>query len=121
MKPAYCQKHGVQSFIQTSPRLAEEISGTGSVDDEEIRILQIISSEKTFEYMVDTEFLKGFRLPLEPHTAALKDRDKSVKQLNDRLLVQQVTNEMKWVCPLCLNARRRERAGSSKASIATWF
>jgi len=102
VRPAYCEKHGTQSFVQTSPKLAEESFDSSAVDATDIRSLEIHSSGKIFRYVVDVEFLKGFMHPSDRITIILKDRDKALKQLNDRLLVQRITNEMKWICPLCL-------------------
>ena len=102
MKPAFCEKHGIQQFIITSPRLAAAIAAGKLVEATDIRKLQIESLGKTFEYFVDREFLKGFQFDSNHQILTLKDRDTASKQLNDRLVIQKIVAKMEWVCPVCL-------------------
>lgn len=103
MRPAYCDKHGPQPFTQTSPKLAEKISAISSVSEVDIRRIEIDSGGKSFQYLVDVEFLKRFMLPVDQDIVVLRNCNKGLKQLNDRLIIQKITKEMKWVCPLCFN------------------
>lgn len=103
MKPAFCEKHGVQQFIMTSPRLAAAITQDESIKETDLRELQIETLGKTFEYFVDREFLDNLMIASGERILILKDRDKASKQLNDRLIIQKIVREMKWVCPVCLN------------------
>jgi len=104
MKPAFCEKHGVQQFVMTSPLLAAAITQGESIKETDLRRLQIESLGKTFEYFVDREFLDEFMIAPDKRILILKDRDKPSKQLNDRLIIQKIVREMKWVCPVCLKA-----------------
>lgn len=103
MKPALCDKHGVQQFTITSPSLDAAIARGKLVGSTDVRKLQIESLGKKSEYFVDSEFLKIFHIDLQDPTIILKDRDKASKQLNDRLIIRKIVAEMKWVCPVCLN------------------
>jgi hypothetical protein len=103
MKPAFCEKHGVQQFVIASPRLAAAISLGKLIEATDIRKIKIEYLGKKFEYFVDSEFLKEFKIDLNEPTIILKDRDKASKQLNDRLIIQKIAAGMKWVCPVCLN------------------
>jgi hypothetical protein len=103
MKPAFCEKHGVQKFVLSSPRLAAAIAQDESIKETDLRRLQIESLGKTFEYFVDREFLDNLLIASEEQILNLKDRDKKSKQLNDRLIIQKIVREMKWVCPVCLS------------------
>ena len=103
MKPAFCKKHNVQSFIQTSPRLAEAIEYRENLSIDEVIILKILSYEKIFEYKIDSTFVKEFNFVPVCGVVVLRDRDKKEKKMNDRLLIQKATGAMKWVCPLCLS------------------
>jgi hypothetical protein len=103
MKPAFCKKHNVQSFIQTSPRLAEAIEYKVNLNIDEVVTLKILSYGKIFEYKIDNTFANEFNLAHVDGVVMLRDRDKTEKKMNDRLLIQKVTRAMKWVCPLCLS------------------
>lgn len=48
-------------------------------------------------------YLKEFGIDLIESTIILHDRDKTSKQLNDRLTIQKIVGGMKWVCPVCLD------------------
>lgn len=102
MKPAFCEKHGVQQFVITSPKLAAAITRSELIEEADLRKLQIDSFGKTFEYFVDSGFLSEFKIVSDEPTVILKDRDKASKKLNDRLIIQKIVREMKWVCPICL-------------------
>jgi hypothetical protein len=102
-KPAFCKKHNVQSFILTSPRLAEAIENRENLSIDEIVTLKILSNEKIFEYKIDSMFVKEFNSNPVGGAVMLRDRKKTSKNMNDRLLIQKVTRTMKWVCPLCLS------------------
>lgn len=104
MRPAFCEKHGAQQFVMTSPRIAAAIVRGQSIKETELRKLQIESLGKTFEYFVDSEFLDKLKIASDERTLILKDRDKRAKQLNDRLIIQKIVREMKWVCPVCLKS-----------------
>ncbi|UOD30429.1 hypothetical protein INH39_01330 [Massilia violaceinigra] len=101
-KRAPCEKHGIQWFITTSPKLATAIDNSESVSIEEIRIVQIDSDGMIFKNTVDAGFLEELSLPFTHAVVCLKDRDKSAKQLYDRILILKMRKEMKWVCPACL-------------------
>jgi len=103
MKPAFCKKHNVQSFIQTSPRLADAIEYRENLSMDEIFTLRILSYGKIFEYKIDNTFVKEFNFAPVDGVVMLRDRDKTEKKMNDRLLIQKTTHAMKWVCPLCLS------------------
>lgn len=104
MRPAVCEKHGVQQFIITSPRLATAIARGKLTEATDIRKLKIESLGKTFEYFVDSKFLEEFQIDLNKPTIILKDRNKASQKLNDRLIIQKIVAGMRWVCPVCLNA-----------------
>lgn len=90
-------------YVATSPRLAAAISSNESMPPEEIRYLRFRNDGKSYERAVDSNFLEKFGLPVNDAVVILKDRDKALKQLNDRLLIQKIIREMKGVCPLCLD------------------
>lgn len=102
-KPAFCKKHNVQSFILTSPRLAEAIEYRENLSIDGIVTLKILSYGKIFEYKIDDMFVKEFNFNPVDGVVMLHDREKTEKKMNDRLLIQKVTRSMKWVCPLCLS------------------
>ena len=103
MKPAFCKKHNIQFFIQTSLRLAKAIGCKGNLSIDEVITLKILSYGKIFEYRIDNTFANEFNLSPVDGVVMLRDRDKTEKKMNDRLLIQKVTRAMKWVCPLCLS------------------
>lgn len=102
-KPAPCLKHGVQPFVQTSPRLAEAIEFSNHLNSDQIVTLKILSYGKIFEYKIDVAFVYEFNIIPVEGEVMLRDRDREEKKLNDRLLVQKITRAMKWVCPICLS------------------
>lgn len=102
MKPAYCEKHGVEQFVLTSPRLADAIKLNEYFCSDEILKLKIESSEGCSDFFIDIELLKKFKLSEVDRVVTLHDRDKPKNILNDRLLIQKIIRYMKWVCPLCL-------------------
>jgi hypothetical protein len=109
MKPAFCKKHNIQTFIQTSLRLAEAIECKENLSVDEVIILKILSYGKIYEYKIDNTFANEFNLSPVDGVVMLRDRDKTEKKMNDRLLIQKVTREMKWVCPLCLSETLEKR------------
>lgn len=102
-KRAPCDKHHIQWFVTTSPKLAAAIANDESVSAEELRTLQTDSDGVIFETTVDTGFLEELGLPVTQAVVRLKDRDKSAQQLNDRMLILRIRNELKWVCSVCLH------------------
>jgi hypothetical protein len=104
MKPGLCEKHGAQRFTLTSPKLSAAAVRGEWIQAAGIRKLQIVSLNKNLEYLVDCGFLREFHINIYNSTIVLKDRDKTFKQLNDRLIIQKITGRMKWVCPACLNS-----------------
>ena len=109
MKPAFCKKHMVQSFIQTSPRLADAIEYKENLSIDEVITLKILSYGKIFEYRIDNTFANEFNLSPVDGVVMLRDRDKIENKMNDRLLIQKTTHAMKWVCPLCLSETLEKR------------
>jgi hypothetical protein len=102
-KPAFCKKHNVQLFIQTSPRLADAIECTEYFNSDEIVRLKILSHGEIFEYKIDRTFVNELSMIPVDDEVILRDRDEKEKKLNDRLLIQKITRAMKWVCPVCLS------------------
>jgi hypothetical protein len=102
-KPAFCKKHNVQSFVQTSPRLAEAIENNEYLSTDKIVTLKILSYGKIFEYKIDIAFVNELDIIPVDGEVMLRDRDKKEKKMNDRLIIQKITREMKWVCPICLS------------------
>ena len=103
MKPAFCKKHNVQSFIQTSPRFAQAIENRENLSKDEVATLRILSRGEVFDYKIDNTLVNEFNFSPVDGVVILRDRDAPGGRLNDRLLVQKVTRTMKWVCPLCLS------------------
>lgn len=103
MKPAYCQKHGATNHTITSPRLDDAIAQGGSFDQDKICVLQIESDKGLSEYLVDEEFLSKFALVPANKVVRLRDREKDLRRLNDRLLIRRIVKEMRWVCSVCLH------------------
>lgn len=101
-KPALCKRHHIQRFITTSAKFAAAIANNESVSPEEVRTLQIDADGTIYEKKVDAGLLEQFGFPVTHAVVRLKDRDKSAKQLNDRILILKIRKEMKWVCPVCL-------------------
>lgn len=102
-KPALCERHNIQPFILTSPHLAAAIKRGDHISSDEITKLKIFSMGKYFEYLIDIKFLKELKITPVDGVVIMRDRDKTEKKMNDRLLVQKIMREMKWVCPLCLS------------------
>ena len=103
MKPVFCEIHGVQEFVITSPKLADAIAHGELIAETDLRKLQIESVGARFEYyFVDSGFLNEFQIISDSQTVSFKDRDKVSKQLNDRLIIQKIVRAMKRVCPDCL-------------------
>ena len=102
-KPAFCKKHNVQLFIQTSPRLTEAIEYNKKLNPDEIVKLKILSYGKIFEYKIDRTFANELSMIPVDDEVILGERDEKEKKLNDRLLIQKITRAMKWVCPVCLS------------------
>jgi hypothetical protein len=102
-KPAFCKIHKVQSFILTSPRFAEAIEHRENLSTDEVITLKIHSYGKIYDYKIDDAFIKEFNLSPVDDEVILRDREKTEKKLNDRLLIQKITRAMKYVCPLCLS------------------
>lgn len=103
MNSGICEKHGIQKFVLTSPRLAAAVAEGNLVKKTYLLKFRIDSLDKIFEYTVDRQFLKEFQLDLRDLEITLQDRSKISKQLNDRLTIRKLLKEMKWVCPVCLN------------------
>ncbi|MEJ2610103.1 MAG: hypothetical protein P8179_08425 [Candidatus Thiodiazotropha sp.] len=104
MGPGICEKHGSQNYVLTSPLLEKAI-----IDGKQIQKTKLIQFkvesfdlDGEFNYVVDIEFLSKFMGVSSDQVVILKDRDKASKQLNDRLLIQEILREMKHVCPVCL-------------------
>ena len=101
MKLGYCDKHGFQPFVVTSPRLVHAVLHDDLIMEDEICSFKIIEYDRTFDYFVDVGFLKNFEIALTIEPLILKDRDKILKKMNDRLIIQKIIKEMKWVCQEC--------------------
>ncbi|MFT3930601.1 MAG: hypothetical protein QM709_09945 [Spongiibacteraceae bacterium] len=101
-KPVFFSVHGAQWFTSTSPPLFELVCRGGKAPGMRLSKLVVESFGRVNEYTVDDEFLKGFGLISENGVISLRDRDKSKKLMNDRLVIQKIFREVKWVCPLCL-------------------
>ena len=109
-KPDLCEKHGVQPFDVTSPRLALAILQNESFQKSQMCVLRVESSEGIGERFVDVEFARSFGLEPENNVIALKGRNKgAVTQHPDFPLVRKIFCELKYVCPICL-AQLIERA-----------
>lgn len=102
MKPGVCKRHDAQRFVLTSPRLAVAISNQ-ILSPLNIFIIRVDCSGSDFEFLVDCEFPEKYGISSGESVIGLKDRDKLAKQLNDRLIIQKMVRDMKWVCPLCLH------------------
>lgn len=102
MRPAYCNEHGAQSFVPTSPLLATLIEEKKEIGSEEVCRIHVRSLGRDFEILVDGQFFREFFDDTARGEAFLVDRDKERKQLNDRLLIQRITGRLRWVCPVCL-------------------
>lgn len=113
MKPAFCDRHKMQNFVLTSPSLAAVVKGDQDIFVGEIAQLTIYSFGKEFRYFVDFKFLNSFDIVPENGVVLLYDKDKLNRKMNDRLLIQKLTIEMKWVCPVCLS-EKVEEIGSTK-------
>jgi excinuclease UvrABC helicase subunit UvrB len=103
MKPAYCDKHGVQNYQLTSPLLADAISQNKKIDKTLIIHLLVKSRDSETDYLVDVDYLKNYiDFPDTENKLLLVDRDKTTRQSNDRLVIQNILRNMRWVCPRCL-------------------
>ena len=102
MGPALCNIHGVHEYTLTSPLISFAIEQKESLKGVTICTLKIESYGKVFEYYVDYDFLQNIGMPIRNNSIYLKDRNKVIKQLNDRLIILSTVKEMKNVCPICL-------------------
>jgi hypothetical protein len=104
-KPAFCEKHGVQNYVLTSPSLANAIEKDSRLEIFNVINLAIESHGKKYNYVVEAEFLRMYiNIPDTETSVLLLDRDKTMRQINDRLIIQKILHDLKWVCPLCLES-----------------
>lgn len=100
-KPAHCKRHGVQPFVMTSPLFSRIIENNGPTNAYDFCEFRIESLGEVFEYIVDGDFLQKFMGGSMRQVITLKDRDKTAKEMNDRLIIQRIVREMEWVCSKC--------------------
>lgn len=98
-----CEKHADHYFVWTSPGLAEAISHSRAVSRDKIHYLYWNFGGHDLEYVVDSAFLEKFGMPSNQSVVVLKDRNKELEQLNDRLLILQARKVLERVCPVCLD------------------
>ena len=111
MGPANCNIHGIQAYVSTSPKLATAIKNKEFIKSSELAKIIIYSPDlaRIFEHIVDANFVKSFvNNKIKTSELILIDRNKSNKKQNDRLLVQHILKELKWVCPVCLSKISKE-------------
>ncbi len=89
----------------TSTRFQTAIWEGRSIEKSDVCMLEITKPDGRRQYPIDAEIPARLHISTVNNTLALKDRDQTAKQLNDRLLIQKIFHEMKdnWVCVACLN------------------
>jgi len=104
MKPAVCEKHGIQGFTLTSSDFALAIKEKRRVNVGEICLINTNSLGKKVQTFVDKKFFNRFFKDLDTFEVLLLDREKNPEEMNDRLLVRKVfsDSDLKYVCPVCL-------------------
>ncbi|MFM9924408.1 hypothetical protein VLK31_15550 [Variovorax sp. H27-G14] len=105
MKPAICEKHGIQNFVVTSSDFflaIDEGKIPGPIDACKIKTSAF---ERISENFVSRHFFQRFFKDSEISEVHLIDREKNLKKMNDRLLIRKIfsDSDLKYVCPACLH------------------
>lgn len=105
MKPGICEKHGIHNFILTSSDFSSAIDEGKTLDSSDAYKIRTNSLEKINETIVNENFFRRFFEESEGLEVLLVDRERSLKKMNDRLLIIKIFSdpELRYVCPVCLN------------------
>ena len=99
---APCRIHGKEIFFPMSEDFASKVSLGKKIDKDTFAIIEITSEHGKNRYIFSKEYLKRFQIEYPDNLVKLRNRDKVNKKLNNRLVIQQLMKEVKWVCSKCL-------------------
>lgn len=102
MSPFLCKKHGMQTLVLTSPEFSERTKSCKKIKKSEALLLTIKHVDSDSTYYIDFNFFNEFIPERNKENLILLDRNRSKKELNDRLIIQKILKEMVSVCPECL-------------------
>ncbi|MBD2780195.1 hypothetical protein [Xenorhabdus szentirmaii] len=98
---SFCYKHEIPYTSHVSKQVAQWVSNGEEIKGN-IRYIYIESTEERRKIVVDNVMFEKYFPGIKENSVTIKDRNKPLREMNDRLLVRKITQELSSVCRQCL-------------------
>ncbi|MBD2822339.1 hypothetical protein ID852_16955 [Xenorhabdus sp. 42] len=97
----FCHKHDIPHIFPVSKQVAQWVSNGEEIKGN-IRYIYIESTEEIRKTIIDNALFEKYFPGIKENSVTIKDRNKPLREMNDRLLVRKITQELSSVCRQCL-------------------